>query len=85
MTTSYLPYTGCIDGNIYYMGGYSGHGVNLTHAFGRIFADAVAENRDSTNTALDLIRNMSLPGKGDFDVYLARLGMFLEAVKQRFD
>ncbi len=85
VTTSYLPYTGCIDGNIYYMGGYSGHGVNLTHAFGRIFAEAIVENRDTTDTALDLIRNMSLPGKGDFDVYLARLGMFLESVKQRFD
>ncbi|MDH3991264.1 MAG: FAD-binding oxidoreductase [Gammaproteobacteria bacterium] len=37
-----VPLLGRIGGNVFYSMGYSGHGVNMTHACGEIMADAVA-------------------------------------------
>jgi glycine/D-amino acid oxidase-like deaminating enzyme len=37
-----IPMVGRIDDNIYYVQGYSGHGVNATHIMGEIVADAIA-------------------------------------------
>ena len=85
VTSSYMPYIGNLADNVYYMGGYSGHGVNLTHAMGMLMADAVINKRNGTGTALDKIRPFPLPGQGDYDVILARLGMFIESVRERFD
>lgn len=85
VTSSYMPYVGNIDKNVYYMGGYSGHGVNLTHAIGALIADAIHTGNKKTNTPLDQVMNMSFPGQGDFDVTLARLGMFVESILERFD
>jgi glycine/D-amino acid oxidase-like deaminating enzyme len=36
-----IPMVGRIDNNIYYVQGYSGHGVNATHIMGEIVADAI--------------------------------------------
>ena len=85
VTTSYMPYVGTLDPNVFYMGGYSGHGVNLTHAIGALVAAAVKNNSTQTGTPLDLVRHMSLPGKGNFDVTLARIGMLLESIYEQFD
>lgn len=85
VTSSYLPYVGTLNNNVFYMGGYSGHGVNLTHAIGALVADAIHNGQNKTNTALDTIRNFPFPGKGDFDVTLAHLGMFVESILERFD
>lgn len=37
-----VPLVGRIGHNVFYALGYSGHGVNMTHAFGEVLADAVA-------------------------------------------
>ena len=37
-----VPLMGRVEDNVYYAQGYSGHGVNVTHAFGEVLADAVA-------------------------------------------
>lgn len=36
-----VPLLGRIDDNVFYSMGYSGHGVNMTHACGEIMADAI--------------------------------------------
>ncbi|HKX55696.1 MAG TPA: FAD-binding oxidoreductase [Xanthomonadales bacterium] len=36
-----IPMVGRIDDNIYYVQGYSGHGVNCTHIMGEVIADAI--------------------------------------------
>ncbi len=36
-----IPMVGRIDNNIYYVQGYSGHGVNATHIMGEVIADAI--------------------------------------------
>ncbi len=36
-----IPMVGRIDHNIYYVQGYSGHGVNATHIMGEVIADAI--------------------------------------------
>ncbi|GAB3038620.1 NAD(P)/FAD-dependent oxidoreductase [Bowmanella dokdonensis] len=42
LTLSRLPEFGRLDKNIYYMQGYSGHGVTSTHLAGKVVAEAVA-------------------------------------------
>jgi len=36
-----IPMVGRIDNNIYYVQGYSGHGVNATHILGEVLAEAI--------------------------------------------
>lgn len=36
-----IPMVGRIDNNIYYVQGYSGHGVNATHIMGEVLAEAI--------------------------------------------
>ncbi len=36
-----IPLLGRIDDNVYYVQGYSGHGVNATHIMGEVIADAI--------------------------------------------
>lgn len=85
ITSSYMPYLGTLDKRVYFMGGYSGHGLNLTHIIGRAVADAAVRGAPNTGTVLDRIRNLSMPGLGDYDGKLANIGMWLESVKERFD
>ena len=40
-----MPAMGQLEGNVLYVGGYSGHGVAPTHIMGRVLAEAVAGNR----------------------------------------
>ena len=40
-----MPAMGQLEGNVLYVGGYSGHGVAPTHIMGRVLAEAVEGNR----------------------------------------
>lgn len=42
LTLSRLPEFGRLDNNIYYMQGYSGHGVTCTHLAGKVVAEALS-------------------------------------------
>lgn len=42
LTASRLPEFGRLDDNIYYMQGYSGHGVTCTHLAGKVVAEAIS-------------------------------------------
>ncbi len=85
VTSNYLPYVGSQDGKIYYMGGYSGHGVNLTHSLSALIARSIKNDWKKTHTDFDKVRHIPLPGQGNFDVYLGQLGMALESIRERFD
>mgnify|MGYP002043971164 FL=1 len=39
-----MPQMGRLKGNVFYVGGYSGHGVAPTHVLGRTLAEAVTGN-----------------------------------------
>ncbi len=69
-----VPLVGRLQGNVYYALGYSGHGVNATHAMGEILADAIG----GTLERFDLfqrIRHRRLPFGETLDSQLLALGM----------
>ncbi len=75
-----IPMVGRIDGNIYYVQGYSGHGVNTTHMMGEIVADAVG----GTLERFDLFAKMPqirIPGGNAFGNQLVALGMLYYRLK----
>lgn len=69
-----IPMVGRIDDNIYYLQGYSGHGVNATHVMGEIVADAIG----GTLERFDLFARMPqirIPGGNRFGNQIIALGM----------
>ena len=71
---SRAPAIGRLEPNVYYMQGYSGHGVNTTHIAGEVVADAIA----GTMERLDLferIRQIRLPVGQFLGSQLLALGM----------
>lgn len=61
ITVNRAPDLGRLDGNVYYMQGFSGHGVNVTGIAGKVVAEAIA----GTAGRLDLfarLRHRDFPG-----------------------
>ncbi|HLF32306.1 MAG TPA: FAD-binding oxidoreductase [Xanthomonadales bacterium] len=78
-----IPMVGRIDDNIYYVQGYSGHGVNATHIMGEIVADAVG----GTMERFDLFAKMPqirIPGGNAFGNQIIALGMLYYRIKDMF-
>lgn len=78
-----VPLMGRIEDNVYYAMGYSGHGVNMTHAFGEILADAVAGNLEK----MDLFERMPhtrLPFSRRISGQLVGLGMLFYRMRDLF-
>ncbi len=42
-----VPLVGRVGANVFYSQGYSGHGVNMTHACGEMLADAISGTLES--------------------------------------
>jgi glycine/D-amino acid oxidase-like deaminating enzyme len=75
-----IPLVGRIDDNIYYVQGYSGHGVNTTHIMGEIVADAIG----GTMERFDLFARMPqirIPGGNAFGNQIVALGMLYYRLK----
>ena len=75
-----IPMVGRIDDNIYYVQGYSGHGVNTTHMMGEIIADAIG----GTMERFDLFAKMPqirIPGGNAFGNQIVALGMLYYRLK----
>jgi gamma-glutamylputrescine oxidase len=69
-----VPMIGRLENNVYYAMGYSGHGVNMTHATGEIIADAIG----GTMGRLDLfeeIKHTRIPFSQAFGSQMVALGM----------
>ncbi|MCD4486990.1 FAD-binding oxidoreductase [Chromobacterium vaccinii] len=61
ITVNRAPDFGRLSGNVYYLQGFSGHGVNITGLAGKVVAEAIA----GTSSRLDLfakIRHRDFPG-----------------------
>jgi glycine/D-amino acid oxidase-like deaminating enzyme len=75
-----VPLIGRLRGNVYYSLGYSGHGVNMTHAAGEILADAIG----GTLERLDLferVRHRRIPFGQAMGGQLVALGMLYYRLK----
>lgn len=75
-----VPAIGRAETNVYYMQGYCGHGVNVTHLAGEVVADAIA----GTMEKLDLferIRHVRLPIGQFLGNQLLALGMLYYRLK----
>lgn len=74
VTNSLLPNVGKLDDHVYYANGFSGHGVNVTHAVGELLAQAISGQNEDYKI-FDIIRNASYPGDGKWDRYLGYAGL----------
>lgn len=83
VTNSCLPNVSTYDTNMYYANGYSGHGVNNAHIAGKLLAEAITGKSDGYKI-FDDIKNISFPGNGRWDPYLAIIGMWWHQMKSKF-
>jgi glycine/D-amino acid oxidase-like deaminating enzyme len=75
-----IPMLGRIEGNVYYVQGFSGHGVNATHIMGEITADAIC----GTAEIFDLfarIKHFRIPGTQWFGNQMLAMGMLYYRMK----
>ena len=75
-----IPLLGRIDGNVYYVQGYSGHGVNGTH----IMAEIVAEAISGTMEKFDMfarMKHLKVPGSQWFGNQMLAAGMMYHRLK----
>jgi len=77
-----IPALGRIRGNVYYVQGYSGHGVNATHIMGEIVADAIGGTLEKFDL-FDQIRHFRIPGGQWFGSQLIAMGMLYFRLKDR--
>jgi glycine/D-amino acid oxidase-like deaminating enzyme len=57
---SRVPAVGRVEPNLYYLQGYSGHGVNVSHVCAEIVADAICGTTERFDL-FDKIRHIPLP------------------------
>jgi glycine/D-amino acid oxidase-like deaminating enzyme len=76
-----IPQFGRIEGNTYYVQGYSGHGVAPTHIAGKVLADIVAGESEQFEL-LSKIRHWRLPGGKWFANPALALGMLYYRLKE---
>lgn len=74
VTNSLLPNVGKLDDHVYYANGFSGHGINVTHAVGELLAQAITGKNDDYKI-FEMVKNASYPGDGKWDRYLGYAGM----------
>ena len=82
VTVSRVVQLGRLAPNVFFMQGYSGHGVNMTHLTGQIMAEAVA----GTMERFDLfsrIKPVVLPGAWTFRKPMTSLGMMYYLLKDK--
>jgi glycine/D-amino acid oxidase-like deaminating enzyme len=75
-----IPLLGCIDKNIYYAQGYSGHGVNGTHIMAEILAEAISGTMEKFDMFARM-KHMRIPGGQWLGNQALALGMLYYRVK----
>ena len=79
ITSSRLPHVGYLGPNVLFAQGYSGHGVALSHAVGKLMADAIAGTAERFDV-LAALRNHRFPGGTRLRQPLLTLGMLYYAL-----
>lgn len=69
-----VPTVGCINGNVFYAQGYSGHGVAPTHAMSEVMADAITGSMERYNLWADW-KHFRIPGTQWVGNQIIALGM----------
>jgi len=75
-----IPLVGRIDDNIYYVQGYSGHGVNATHVMGEVVADAIGGTLERFDLFAQMPR-LRLPVGNYLGGQIVALGMLYYRLK----
>ena len=73
LTYSRMPQFGSFSDNIYYLQGYSGHGVTCTHLAGKLLAEALAEHAERFD-AFASLRHYTFPGGRHFQIPFTAMG-----------
>ncbi|UTM60201.1 FAD-binding oxidoreductase [Photobacterium sp. CCB-ST2H9] len=73
LTYSRMPQFGSFADNIYYLQGYSGHGVTCTHLAGKLLAEALTGHAERFD-AFASLRHYAFPGGRHFQVPFTALG-----------
>ncbi|WP_025733551.1 NAD(P)/FAD-dependent oxidoreductase [Carnimonas nigrificans] len=82
MTLSRLPQFGRLESNVYYMQGYSGHGVTTTHLAGKLFAEVI-KGQSERFDAFATLPHMPMPGGRRFAAPLSAIGASYYSLRDR--
>jgi glycine/D-amino acid oxidase-like deaminating enzyme len=77
-----IPALGRINGNVYYVQGYSGHGVNATHIMGEIVADAIGGTMEKFDL-FEQVKHFRIPGGQWLGSQMIALGMLYFRLKDK--
>lgn len=73
LTYSRMPQFGSFADNIYYLQGYSGHGVTCTHLAGKLLAEALSGHAERFD-AFASLKHYSFPGGRHFQIPFTAMG-----------
>jgi gamma-glutamylputrescine oxidase len=73
LTYSRMPQFGSFADNIYYLQGYSGHGVTCTHLAGKLLAEALAGHAERFD-AFASLTHIAFPGGRHFAIPFTAMG-----------
>jgi glycine/D-amino acid oxidase-like deaminating enzyme len=82
VTVNRVPQLGHLSDNVFYMQGYSGHGVNVTHLAGQVMADALAGTMERFDVFAG-VKPVLVPGAHVFRKPMVELGMLYHQIKDR--
>lgn len=82
LTLTRIPQLGRIGGNIYFLQGYSGHGVTTTHLAGRLIAEALSGQAERFD-AFARLPHYYFPGGRMLRVPLTMLGAWWYSLRDR--
>ncbi len=75
-----VPAIGRLTPNLYYLQGYSGHGVNATHIAAEVVSDAICGATERFDL-FDRIKHVRLPLSEQFGNYMLALGMLYYRIR----
>jgi len=77
-----IPTVGCINGNVWYCQGFSGHGVSPTHTMSEVMADAVGGKMERYDLFADM-KHFRIPGTQWVGSQIIALGMLFYKMKDK--
>jgi gamma-glutamylputrescine oxidase len=82
LTRTRMPQFGRLEKNVYYMQGYSGHGVTCTHLAGKLIAEVLRGDAERFDAFANL-PHLQFPGGRRFKVPLTAMGAVWYALRDR--
>ncbi|WP_312240044.1 FAD-binding oxidoreductase [Pantoea sp.] len=82
LTRTRMPQFGRLEKHVYYMQGYSGHGVTCTHLAGKLISEVLRGDAERFNAFANL-PHLHFPGGRRFKVPLTAMGAVWYAIRDR--